>query len=164
VDYRQLQAFDADPNVQKELAAIRVPSMLSLLGEAMLYGASLRAALEALPGLSNRPPDFASTDLYPYLEYQTPKGNTLPQTTVYENINFMLRYRPPDPLHPDIRLLNVPSEDERNLLRGYAAAQRGDGRTAAEYLRRVAGPARAQAERELTRMESGAHGPRKLGR
>ena len=161
IDYQKVQEFDARPGVREELGAINVPSMMSLLGELMLYGESMHTALQHLPRLSGRPADFASTDLYPYLEYQTPRGNTLPASTVFQNLNFMLALRPVDLLPPEISLLNVASEDERNLLRGYVATQRGDLRAAVGYLQRVGGPLRARAEEEIGLIESGARG-RKL--
>jgi hypothetical protein len=41
----------------------------------------MNKALACLPAMSGRPADFVSTDFYPYLEYQTPKGNVLPYDT-----------------------------------------------------------------------------------
>jgi len=155
-DYRQLERYDRDPKVHEELAAINTPSTFGLLGEMMLYGDSMRRALAQLPRFSGRPPDFVSTDFRPYLEYQTPKGNSLPQTTVYDNLNFMLSLRPADPLPPDFPITNVPSEDERNLIRGYAATQRGDLEAAIEYFRRVGGAAQSRAQEEIALIESGA--------
>jgi hypothetical protein len=137
--------------------------MTSLLGELMLHGDSMRAALHEVPRLSGLPADFASTDLYPYLEYQTPKGNTLSETTISANLNFMLALRPANPLPPQIKLLNVPSEDEKNLLRGYALTQRGELARAVEYLKRVDGRFRARAEEEAALIESGARRPKRLG-
>jgi spermidine synthase len=155
-DYQQLERYDRDPKVTEELAALNVPSTFCLLGEITLYGNSMRQALAQLPRFSGRSPDFVSTDFRPYLEYQTPKGNTLPQTTVYDNLNFMLSLRPADPLPPDFPIVNVPSEDERNLIRGYAATQRGDLPAAVEYFRRVGGEARSRALEEIAWIASGA--------
>ena len=76
--------------MREELARIDVPSISALLGELMLQGDSMRQALSFLPGFSGLPPGFVSTDFRPYLEYQTPKGNSLPYNTVSLNINFML--------------------------------------------------------------------------
>jgi len=161
-DYGRLAAFDADPEVRKELNAINVPGMTALFGELMLHGDSLRAALAALPRLSGRSADFVSSDLFPYLEYRTPKGNALPQSTVFDNINFMLALRPAGPLPPGIELRNVPSEDDWNLVRGYATTQRGDARAAIEYLQRVGGPLRARAQEEIGLIESGRRRPPRL--
>ena len=160
-DYRQLESYDREPKVREELTALNIPSTFGLLGEMMLYGDSMRQALAQLPRFSGRPADFVSTDFRPYLEYQTPKGNSLPQTTVYDNLNFMLSLRPADPLPPDFPIINVPSEDERNLIRGYAATHRGDLGAAVEYFRQVGGAARSRAQEEIGLIESGA---RHLGR
>ncbi len=95
IDARQIQAFDANPRIQKEIKVLGVPSMATLLGELVLHGESMRRALSFLPSLSGLPADFASTNGYPYLEYQTPKGNALPYDTFYLNTRFMESLRPP---------------------------------------------------------------------
>ena len=125
--------------------------MWSLLSELMLYGESLTQALSQLPTLSGRPADFASTDSYPYLDYQTPKGNVLPYDTAPLNLNFMKRFRPA-PLPSELAIRNLPSENERNLTLGYASEQRGELAAAVEYFRRVDGPARLRAQSEMERM------------
>jgi spermidine synthase len=162
MDVRGLMQLDSRPEVQEELRAINVPSSMSLVGELMLYGESMRRALAELPRRTGRRANFASTDLRPYLEYQTPRGNVLPQSTVFENLNFMLALRPADPL-AEIQLLNVSSEDERNLLRGYVATQRGDLSGALERLRKVSGPLRPRAEEEIKLIESGQRRPKLMG-
>ena len=158
-DFRQLEALETIPRVREELTLINTPSLTALLGELMLYGESMRRALSYLPALSGHSPDFASTDFRPYLEYQTPKGNAVPYSTVPLNVDFMQRLRAAEPIPPDLPIRNLPSENERNLIQGYAAAQRGDIRSALEYLRRVEGPARARAQAEITRIESGVRRP-----
>ncbi|MGH9649555.1 MAG: spermidine synthase, partial [Terriglobales bacterium] len=160
-DYQQLRSFDADPGVREELARIDVPSISALLGELMLSGDSMRQALSALAGFNGLPPGSVSTDFRPYLEYQTPKGNSLSYNTVSLNINFMLKLRSADPFPPDLPIHNLPSEDEKNLVRGYATTQRGDVRAAIEYLRAAAGEARARAQAEIALLESGARVPRR---
>jgi spermidine synthase len=157
-DYQQIAAFDADPGIRRELTAIDVPSISALLGELMLYGDSMRQALSYLPRLSGRPPDFASTDFRPYLEYQTPKGNALPYNTVPLNTNLLESLRP-GLLPADLVIRNLPSENERTLIWGCVAEQRGDLRAAEEYYRRVEGPAREQAQRALARLQSRVHRP-----
>jgi hypothetical protein len=77
------------------------------------------------------------------------------------NINFMLKLRPADPLPPDLTIHNLISEDERNLVRGYAATQRGDVQAAVEFLRKVGGEARARAQAEIALLESGKRVPRR---
>lgn len=160
-DYRQLQSYDANPEIREELTRIDVPSIAALLGELMLHGDSMRQALAFLPEYSGLPPGFVSTDFRPYLEYQTPKGNSLPYNTVSLNINFMLKLREADPLPPDLTIHNLISEDERNLVRGYAATQRGDVRAAIEYLRKVDGESSKRAQAEIVLLESGARVPRR---
>lgn len=152
-DFPQIEKFDADPGVQEELTALGTPSMLALLGELMLYGDSLKQALSVLPRLGGRLPDFVSTDFRPYLEYQTPKGNTLPYDTVPLNMQFMQSMRPPL-LPPELKIRNLPSENEKNLVLGYVATARGDVRRAVEYFRRVKGPGRVRAQAEIERIES----------
>jgi spermidine synthase len=161
-DYRRLESYDREPKVREELAALNIPSTFGLLGEMMLCGDSLRQALAQLPRFSGRPPDFVSTDFRPYLEYQTPKGNSLPRTTVYDNLNFMLALRPADPLPSDFPITHVPSEDERNLIRGYAATHRGDLPAAIEYFGRVRGAAQSRAREEIGMIEAGARGVERL--
>lgn len=152
-DYHQLERFDADPQVRQDLAAIGVPSMTSLLGELMVYGESMRQALGYLPALSGRSADFASTDFYPYLEYQTPKANVLPYDTRALNLNFLRRLRPPL-LPSDLIIGNLPSQSERNLILGYITEQRGNCQAALEYFRQVDGPARPRAQLEIARIQT----------
>lgn len=152
-DYRQIEALDANPDVRSELRILKLPSLASLLGELMLYGESLRAALACLPRLWGLSSDFASTDFRPYLEYQTPKGNTLTYDPTETNIQFMRRFRA-SPLPPDLPLRNLPSENERNLLLGYVTEARGDSAGALECFRRVRGPAQTRAEAEIARLIS----------
>jgi len=156
-DFQAMEAFDRDPGIQQELAALAAPSLFSLLPEMMLHDNSLRQALEFLPQLSGLPRDFASTDFRPYLEYQTPKGNTLPYDTVPMNVEFLRRFRPP-PLPPEVPIRNLPSENERSLVFGYIAEAASDRTSAARYFEKVDGLARARAELELARMRAKGSG------
>jgi spermidine synthase len=155
VDYRLIEEFDNDLRVRQDLAAIGVPSMTSLLGELALYGDSLNEALACLPAMTGRPADFASTDFYPYLEYQTPKGNVLPYDTVPLNLSFLRRFRP-SLLPPGLVIENLPSQDERSLILGYIAERRGDRGTALSYFHQVDGSSRPLAELEITRIQPDA--------
>ncbi|MHB8654276.1 MAG: fused MFS/spermidine synthase [Terriglobia bacterium] len=155
VDYNHIQAFDADPRIQTEMKVLDIRSTATLLGELMLEGESMKRALSFLPSLSRLPADFASTDFYPYLEYQTPKGNTLPYDTVPVNTQFMESLRPP-PLPPDLPIINLPSLDERNLFDGFVTEGRGDQAGAAKIFRRVQGSSRVRALAEVSRIESAA--------
>ncbi|HLY63657.1 MAG TPA: fused MFS/spermidine synthase [Terriglobia bacterium] len=153
IDARQTLAFDADPKIQKEMKVLGVSSMASLLGELMLEGESMRRALSFLPGLSGLPGNFASTDFYPYLEYQTPKGNALPYDTYSSNLQFMQSLRPP-PIPPDLPIQNFSSEDEKLLFTGFVVEERGDLASALEIFRRVQGPPHARALAEIALLES----------
>jgi spermidine synthase len=153
IDYAQLAKFDAEAGVRRELEVLGVPSMFTLLGEMVLYGDSLRQMVISLPRLSGLPADFASTDFRPYLEYQTPKGNTVPYNTVPINVRLVESFRGPlIPLEMPIR--NLPSENERNLIRGFVAEGRGDVTGAVDYFGRVEGAARERAQGEIARLKS----------
>ena len=155
VDYSQLAGFDAEAGVRRELAVLGVPSIFTLLGEMVLYGDSLRQAVSSLPRLSGLPADFASTDFRPYLEYQTPKGNTVPYNTVPINVRLVESFR--EPLIPvEMPIRNLPSENERNLIRGFVAEGRGDVTGAVDYFGRVEGAARERAQGEIARLKSQA--------
>jgi spermidine synthase len=132
-DYHQIERLDVDPQVRQDLAAIGVPSMASLLGELELYGDSMRNALACLPALTGRSSDFASTDFYPYLEYQTPKANVLPYDTVTLNQDFLRRLRPPMLPH-DLIINGLPSQSENNLILGRDVGKPGERQAGARAL------------------------------
>jgi len=151
-DYRLVEEFDNDLRIRQDLASIGMPSMTSLLGELALYGDSMNKALACLPALSGRSANFTSTDFYPYLEYQTPKGNVLPYDTVPLNLSFLRRFRPPI-IPPGLAIENLPSQNERNLVLGYIAERRGDRGAALDYFRQVDGASRPLAELEMMRIQ-----------
>jgi spermidine synthase len=153
IDYRQLTRFDEEAGVRRELDAMGAPSLFTLLGEMVLYGNSFRQAVSALPRLTGLPADFASTDFRPYLENQTPKGNTVPYNTVPINVRFLESFHG-SMLPRDMLIRNLPSENERNLIAGYAAESRGDLAAARDCLARVGGVARARAQAELERLKA----------
>ena len=149
VDYRRLREFDSDAGIQQELRTIGVPSTASLLGELVLYGDSMRAALASpSPGTGAT---RVSTDLHPYLEYQTPKGNALSYNTVPVNLRFLAQYRPPL-LPPELLLTSLTSEDQRDLIYGYVAQARGDLPGALRYFERVRGAEQKRAAVEIVRI------------
>ena len=152
-DYRRIEAFDADAGVRQELATLGVPSLWSLLRELALGDDSLRQAVALLPQFSGLPADFASTDFRPYLEYQTPRGNTLSYNTTTLNRRYVQRFQRP-PIPPEVPIRHLPSENERNLICGYIAEASHDRDRAAEYFRKVDGPARARAQAEIIRLEA----------
>jgi spermidine synthase len=155
-DYRRVNAFDADPQVRRDLDSIGVPSMASLLGELMVYGDSMHQVLSYLPTLSGHTSAFTSTDFYPYLEYQTPKANVLSYDTARMNLAFLRLMRPPL-LPPDLRVNNLPSANEENLLLGYILEQRHDDLAAVDYFRRVEGISASRAAAEIARIQSRHH-------
>jgi spermidine synthase len=151
-DYAQVQTLDEIPGIKAELARLHVPSLMSFLGEIILYDNSVRRALAFLPrgGAQER---FVSTDLYPYLEYATPKGNVVPYNTVEPNRNFLLKLRPL-PLPPELRITNLPSENEKNLVLGYVAERQGDIPRAINHFQQAHGAVQERAQREITRLSN----------
>jgi hypothetical protein len=114
----------------------------------MLYGESMQKAISFLPDGGGPHSRYISTDSYPYLEYATPKGNILAYNAGAANYAFLRALRPP-PVPPDLPLLNVPSDNERNLILGYASEQRGDFQAARRHFEAVLGPFRARAEEQI---------------
>jgi len=151
-DLGGIARLDAHPEVRRELAGLQLPSLASLLGELVLYDESYKKALTFLPGLTGKPADFVSSDDRPYLEYQTPKGNSLSNDTVASNVRFLSRFRPPL-LPPEMPLEGLGSDNERRLLLGYVAEARGDMTMAVECFRSVAGDASPRATLEMRRLE-----------
>src|SRR5262249_35071310 len=78
VDYQQIVAFDHTPAVRQELDIIRRHSLFSVLGEMALYDRSYHGLIGDLARSTSGPAYAVSTAAFPYLEYQTPKGNVLP--------------------------------------------------------------------------------------
>jgi spermidine synthase len=157
-DFPRIDAFDRDQGVSQELNVIGRPSMFCLLSEMALDEPSYRKAVSFLPryGL---PRELASTDMMPYLEYQTPKGNALPYGTVAINTEWLDSFRLP-PLSVSQLVRNLPSESERELVAGYIAEGRGETEAAMEFFRNVKGPLRDWAGIEMARLRSIArHSP-----
>lgn len=150
-DYRRITGFDQDPGVRQELNAIGVPSAWSLLGEIVLFDRSFQQAVSLLPKLTGLRPDFASTDYEPYLEYQAPKGITVPYDTATANFQFLEKFRSPG-LPPELVIHQMPSDNEKNLVLGYVAETQGDRRGALEYFSQVHGSVSGQARVEMNRL------------
>jgi len=153
IDYQQVTSLDQDLGVSHELKSIGLPSAWVLLSELVLYDNSFRKTVGSLHTTTGLPEDFASTDFRPYLEYQVPKGITLTYDTVERNTAFLQAFASPPP-PSELRIRNLPSEDEHNLVLGYVAEGRGDIREARSHFGRVAGPARARAQLELSRLDA----------
>jgi spermidine synthase len=152
-DYNELREWDRDPRLRQAMDSIQVPVAESLLGDLTLYDDSLRNAVTALPDVGHLPADFVSSDFRPFLEYESPKGNVYPLSSFADNLQWLNRLRP-ETLPQDLVLSNVPSQDEWNLILGYALAERNQRRLALDYFDRVNGPARPQAQQEIARLES----------
>lgn len=158
LDYRLIAGFDQDSFGHQELKVLGVPSAWSLLGEMVLYDGSFRRATASLPRVAGLRADFVSTDFQPYLEYQVPKGVTLPYDTVAPNTTFLQTFWDPN-LPPDLKIRNVPSDNERNLIMGYVAERHGDLAGALAHFHRVEGPVRTRAQEEITRINSALQAP-----
>jgi spermidine synthase len=151
-DFSQLQSWDGEPQVRDALDRIRVPTTESLLGDLMLYGDSMNKALAHLSETYHLRQDSESTDLRPYLEYETPKGNVYPVSTLLNNQSFLKEFRT-STLPPELAIRNVPSQDELNLLQAYVLAERHQTQEALDLLATVNGPTRFRAQEEISRLK-----------
>lgn len=88
---------------------------------------------------------FASSDLYPWLEYSTPKGNAMRDTRDL-TIAFLSRHR--GNRRPPVR--GVPDEPAWDRLQGLVAARRGDHARALYHFARLP-PASRDGLEEVTR-------------
>jgi hypothetical protein len=154
-DARQVAALQALPGVHRELAALSIPSLWTMLGELMLFDSSFREATNTLPRLSNLPADFTSSDDRPYLEYQTPKGNALTFDAARLNQQLLLHFRPPQ-LPAELVVRNLTSEGDGNLVLGFLLEGRGDTAGALAAFRRVQGSSAGRAGEEIARLASNA--------
>jgi spermidine synthase len=161
-DAGRLAAWEALPGVHRELAALNVPSLWAMLGELVLIDSSFREATRLLPRLSSLPADFTSSDDQPYLEYQTPKGNVLSIDTVKLNRQLLAPFRPPQ-LPAELRVSNLASEDDRNLVLAFLLEGRGDTVGALAAFRRVRGSGAGRAAQEVARLAQQAPGPVRSG-
>jgi spermidine synthase len=153
-DYNRLRNWDADPQMRHAMDGIGVSVAESLLGDLILYDGSLKTATSMLPEIGHLPGNFVSTDLRPYLEYETPKGNVYTQSSVSHNMQLLDKLRA-STLPQDLVVNNVPSTDEWNLIVGYALAERRQTQRAVAYFDSVNGPARPRARAEIARLEEG---------
>ncbi len=151
-DFTQLQGWDTDPRVRDALDRIRIPATESLLGDLMLYGDSMKKALSHLSETYQLRQDTESSDLRPYLEYETPKGNMYPASTLLNNQSFLKEFRT-TALPSELLIRNVPSQDESNLLQAYVLAERHQTQAALDLFATVNGPTRVQAQEEISRLK-----------
>jgi spermidine synthase len=147
IDYRQIHAWERDPGVRHELKLGAVHSMFSLLGEMVLYDRSYRAAIASFVGSGGLSGHFTSTDAYPYLEYQTPKGNVLPPEYVMDSY-FFARLRSPA-LPPDLTIRNVPGPEYLDYISALALEDRQEYLAAASQFARIEGPLQSCAQSEM---------------
>ena len=150
-DARQLAALEALPGVQRELGALKIPSLWSMLGELILIDSSFRQATSTLPRLRGLPADFVSSDDQPYLEYQTPKGNAITYDVARLNQQLLMKFRPPE-LPAELVVRNLASEGDRNLVRGFLLEGRGDTAGALAAFRQVQGSSAGRAGEEIARL------------
>ena len=155
-DAQAIEGFDAEPAIRRELDFIHVPSMMSLLGELMLYGPSMQRALSYLPKISGLPANFVSTDLSPYLEYETPRGNALPYNAVPINTRFLNALRPSLP-PPGLEMVDFRSASDQDLMIGYIDEREGNLQEALGYFERVEGPEEQRARVEIERIQGPAN-------
>ncbi|MBZ5561577.1 MAG: fused MFS/spermidine synthase [Acidobacteriia bacterium] len=156
-DYARIASLDTDPGVRQELDRLRLASLSSLLGEIMLDDQSFREILTLLPSRAGLSLDFVSSDNHPYLEYETPVGNTANYNTSIVNMQVLKQFQPAL-FPPGLAMRNLSSEDDANLLSGYVAEGRGEWNTARDYFLKVKGPARPRAETEIARLAAGFYG------
>jgi spermidine synthase len=151
-DYAQWERLEADSGVAQQLSRLGVPSLASFLGDVMIYGDSMNEALGELPRLTGRKADFVSTDFFPFLEYATPKGNTMAINSTQANLDFLRSYRP-SPFPPEMKIQNLPSPGTMNLIYGYVLEEHGQLAEAVEYFTQVRGPGEPRAQAELARIK-----------
>lgn len=147
IDYQQIHAWEKVPSVRHELNLIGAHSMFSLLGEMVLYDQSYRGAISRFVQQGGFPSDFASTDVDPYLEYQTPKGNVLPSEYLIDSY-FFARLRPPA-LPPDLVIRGVPGPEYLEYISALALEDRQEYLAAASRFAKIEGPLHGCAQSEL---------------
>lgn len=151
-DYDAIQRLDSLPEMAQDLKKLKVPSLWSLLGRLILDDASTRRLLTQMPQLTGLPAGFVSSDFLPYLEYESPKGITLPSTSISTNLNLLTQFRPLS--LPTGLIVHVPSDSERELILGYLAEAQGNRQMALDHYARVLGPSRVRAEAGAVRLRA----------
>jgi spermidine synthase len=147
VDYQQIHAWEKIPGIRRDLDLVGAHSMFSLLGEIVLYDQSYRAAVSRFYRGRGLGADFVSTDSYPYLEYQTPKGNVVPPELVMDP-HFFTQLRDPELPH-DLVIRSVPEPEYLNYISGVALEDRQEYLAAASQFGRIEGSLRYCAQSEI---------------
>jgi spermidine synthase len=88
-NYPLVESFNHRPELQRDFAALKIPDMWALLPEMRLFGDSMRQAIDTLAKANSMRPETISTDLFPRLEYGSPKGLTLSYDTFSANYRFL---------------------------------------------------------------------------
>jgi spermidine synthase len=133
-DYDTIQKLDSLPQVAEDVKRLKLPSLWSLLGRLILDGPSMGRLLASTTQLTGLPAEFASSDFLPYLEYESPKGLTLPYDSVSTNLHLLLQFSSPSP--PSSLIANVPSDCERELILAYIAEGQGNRQLALDHYAR----------------------------
>jgi spermidine synthase len=147
IDFQRVQALERSTGILQQLNAIGAHSMFSMLGEVVIYDQSYREALTRLSRQLEIPEALVSRDVFPYLEYHTPKGNIVPGDFLLDAW-FFLRLTPPT-LPPDLTLRNLSDSEDRDLVFGLAYEDRGDFVAAVRHLNGIHGKNRACAQAEI---------------
>jgi spermidine synthase len=133
-DYDTIQKLDSLPQVAQDVKKLNLPSLWSLLGRLILDGPSMERLLARMTQLTGLPADFASSDFLPYLEYESPKGLTLPYDSTLTNLRLLLQFQLPS--LPSSLIANVPPNSERELILGYIAEGQGNRQLALDHYAR----------------------------
>ncbi len=159
IDYQQIQALERTAGIRQQLNAIGTHSLFSLLGEVVIYDKSYREALTHLSHDQKISEELVSTDAYPYLEYQTPKGNIVPGEFLMDAW-FFVRLRAPV-LPPDLVIRNLNDPEDRDFVFGLAYEDRNDYVTATNHLNRIKGKNQGCAQAEIAWMQARQLQPKK---
>jgi len=92
-DYQLVESFNQRAELKNDFAALKIPDMWALLPEMRLYGISMRQAIDQLAKSNSMSLERISTDLFPRLEYGSPKGLTLSYDTFSANYEFLRRFQ-----------------------------------------------------------------------
>lgn len=120
-DYALIEMRNRSRTIQPSLQNVELGNLFTLFGGLVLDDEAMN---QALTYLIDEP--RVSTDLRPYLEHATPRGNFLSYDTWQTNETWLARH-PFDPLRS---VHNIPGPADEHRLRGLAAFGRGDVETA----------------------------------
>jgi len=130
---------------------------VALLGRSMVANVAVASEM----GYLKVPEGLVSTDAYPYLEYQTPKGNVVPPDFVLDPY-FFVRLRP-QVLPPDLAIRNLSDPEDQDYVLGLAYEDREDYIAAADHLSKIKGKKQACAQAEIAWMKTRQDQPKSPG-